>query len=146
MSHALFALGVEVDTVDAALDLVEADVVEALEAGAVDGAHAVIGHEEVLLPAHEEVFLLGPGARQGIWARSVLGQGLVGREAGPMLAVDLFGGPPLGMLGDEGVVAADDFALKVRRQARVVFGQAYGRISTRALGYCCLAHTPLMRR
>ena len=48
----------EVDTLDFALLLVEADVVEALEAGAVDGLHLVVGDEEVLLPAHEDVLAL----------------------------------------------------------------------------------------
>lgn len=48
----------KVDAVHFALLLVKADVVEALEAGTVDGADAVVGHEEVLLPAHKEVFAL----------------------------------------------------------------------------------------
>lgn len=40
------------------LDLVEADVVEALEAGTVDRPHAMVGNKEVLLPPHEYVFFL----------------------------------------------------------------------------------------
>ena len=54
----LFTLGVEVDAVHHTLDLVEADVVEALEAGAVDRPHAMVGDKEVLLPAHKYVLFL----------------------------------------------------------------------------------------
>lgn len=40
------------------LDLVEADVVEPLETGAHDLAHAVVRHKEGLFPAHEDVLTL----------------------------------------------------------------------------------------
>ena len=37
---------------------IEADVVEALEAGTADSPYAVVWHKEMLLPAHEDVFAL----------------------------------------------------------------------------------------
>lgn len=43
-----------------------------------------------------------------------------------MLAIDLFVGPPFGMLCYEGVLATDDLTLEVRRQTGVVFGQSCG--------------------
>ena len=58
IGNSLFALGMEVDAFYFTLLLVEADVVETLEAGAVDRLHPVIGHQEMLLPAHENVFAL----------------------------------------------------------------------------------------
>ena len=54
----LFALRVEVDTLDLALLLVKADVIKPLEAGAVDGLDLVVGDQEVFLPAHEDVLAL----------------------------------------------------------------------------------------
>lgn len=48
----------EVDPADGSLHLVEADVVEPFEARAGDLAHPVVGDEERLLPAHEDVLAL----------------------------------------------------------------------------------------
>ncbi len=54
----LLALGMVVDPAHRPTALVKTDVVEPLETGARDGFDAVVGHEEVLFPAHEEVFSL----------------------------------------------------------------------------------------
>lgn len=54
----LLALGVEVDPADAAVTLVEANVIEALEAGARNRLDAVVRNQEVLFPAHEDVLTL----------------------------------------------------------------------------------------
>ena len=51
----LCTIAVEVNSINLAFKLVEADVVEALETGAIDSAHLMIGHQEMLLPSHEEV-------------------------------------------------------------------------------------------
>jgi len=45
---------VEVVSFDGLLALLEADVVEAGEGGARDVLDGVVGHQEVLLPAHED--------------------------------------------------------------------------------------------
>ena len=50
----------EVDSFDAAGNLVEADVIESLKTRAVYGFDAVVRHQEVFLPAHEKMFLLHP--------------------------------------------------------------------------------------
>ena len=63
-SNSLLTPSMKVDAVDISLGLVEADVVEALEAGALDALDAVVGHEEPFLPAHEDVGL-GPPAGVG---------------------------------------------------------------------------------
>lgn len=44
MLNSLLALGMEVDAADFTLDLVEANVVEALEASARDGPYSVVGN------------------------------------------------------------------------------------------------------
>lgn len=51
-------LGMEVDTADSAIALVEADVVEALEAGACYRFDSMVWHQEILLPPHEQVLSL----------------------------------------------------------------------------------------
>lgn len=119
--YLLLAPTVEIDSTDAALPLVEADVVEPLEAGAVDGAHPVVGDEEVLLPAHEDVVLVVQvldvhGALAGM-----LGIGAERRELVPVVQVDLLGRAPAVVVRDEVVLGPDDLALKVCRQGRVVF-------------------------
>jgi hypothetical protein len=51
------------------------------------------------------------------------------------------------MLCDEGVFAANDFALKVCRQARMVFGQTCRLISLpRSSRQWAVQYAPLMRR
>ena len=54
----LLTLRVEIDPTNTAVALIEADVVEPLEAGSRDGFHTVVRHEEVFFPAHEDVFAL----------------------------------------------------------------------------------------
>lgn len=62
--NSLLAFGMKVDAGDLALGLAEGNVVEALEAGALDALHAVVGDEEPFLPAHEDIGLCPP-ARVG---------------------------------------------------------------------------------
>jgi hypothetical protein len=54
----LLAFGMEVNPIHGSRHLIEADVIETLEARARDLSHAVIGHQKVFLPSHEDVFLL----------------------------------------------------------------------------------------
>lgn len=54
----LLTLRVEVNPTDTPVNLIKTDVVEPLEAGACDRLDAVIWHEEVFFPAHEDVLAL----------------------------------------------------------------------------------------
>jgi hypothetical protein len=54
----LLTLRMEVDPTDAAIALVEADVIEALEARTRNCLDAVVGHQEVFFPAHEYMLAL----------------------------------------------------------------------------------------
>lgn len=121
MSNSLLALSMEVDALDATRELVEADVVEAFKARTADGPHSVVWHEKVLLPPHEEVFLLVQLLRHLFLARRVLSNRLVCVEPPPVLPVDLLVGAPFRMLCNEGVFGSDDLAFEVRRQTWVVF-------------------------
>lgn len=109
----LLALGVEIDAVDVPRDLVEADVVEAFEAGARDLAHAVVGHEEGFLPAHEDVLALGKVLVVEVGLLGLLGERPPRGEARPVLHVRLVGGAPRGVPRLEGVFGADDLAFEV---------------------------------
>jgi hypothetical protein len=111
----------EIDALYATRYLVEADVVEALETRPVDRLHSVIRDEEVLFPAHEEVLFLHPVLRYQLGSRRVFGKRLVCWKSGPVLSVDLFVRTPLGMLCDERVLAADDLALEVCGETRMIF-------------------------
>ena len=110
----------EVDAADGAGALVEADVVEALEAGARDGRDLVVRHEEVFLPPHEEVFALGKVLEGEAGGFGLFAEGPPRGEAVPVLHVDLLRGAPFGVCGLEGVLVADDLAFKVGGQGRVV--------------------------
>jgi len=58
--HSLLAFGVKIDAFNATRDLVEANVVKALEACPAYCADAVVWHQKILFPAHEEMLLLHP--------------------------------------------------------------------------------------
>jgi len=110
----------EIYTADLAAHLVETNVVEALEAGALDGADAVVGDEEVLLPAHEYVLALGDVLDEHLAALArLLGEGAEGGELGPVRQVVLVAGAPRWVLRLEAVLCPDDLAFEVRRQGRV---------------------------
>lgn len=111
----------EVNAADGAGHLVEADVIEALEAGAGDGPDAVVGHEEILLPAHEDVLALGKVLVVEVGLLRLLGQRPPGGELRPVLHVGFLGRAPGFVLGLEGVLGADDFAFEVGRESGVVF-------------------------
>lgn len=52
------ALGVEIDSTHTSFNLVEAYIVETFEACACNSLDAMVGHQKVLLPSHEEVLAL----------------------------------------------------------------------------------------
>jgi len=106
------------------LTLVEADVVEALKAGAADRAHAMVGEEEVFLPAHEDVLALRHVGDVEVALAGLFLEGAEGLELGPVLQVDLVGRAPVFVLGEEGVFGADDFAFEVGCEGWVVFCEA----------------------
>ncbi len=122
--YSLLAPSVKVNALDGTVGLVEADVVEAIVAGAGQGPDAVVRHDELFLPAHEQKLLLGEVAHGQIALADELGVGSPGAEAAPVVDVDAIIAAPLGMLSVEGVLVAHDLGLEVGRQARVVLRQA----------------------
>lgn len=130
----LLALGVKVDAADATRTLIEADVVEALEASACYGLDSVIWHQEVLFPTHEEMFTLCNILKSEIGRFGGLGEGPPGREAGPVQKVDLLVASPVRMLGFEEVFGSDDLAFKKGRKGWVVIGQAFEEDPSATIG------------
>ena len=126
----------KVNAAHGARDLVETDVVEALEAGARYGADAVVRHEEILLPPHEDVLALGEVFVVEVGLLRLLGERAPGGEAGPVVHVGFLGRAPGLVFGLEGVFGADDFAFEVGGQGGVVFCQAWLEIESR-LGPGC---------
>ena len=102
----------EINPTDTPINLIETNVIKALETRARDRLDAVVGYEEVFFPAHEDVLALlvvleREGRRFGRF-----GQRAPGREARPVLQVDFFRGAPGGVGGFEEVFWADDFAFE----------------------------------
>jgi hypothetical protein len=124
----LLTLRVVINAFHATRHLIETNVVEALKTCAVDGLHPMVRDQKVLLPAHEEVFFLHQIFGHQLRPRRVFGEGLICRELGPVLPIDLLVGPPLRMLRYECVFASNDLAFEVRGEARVVFGQPCGAL------------------
>lgn len=123
-SDVLFALCMEVYSRDRSFDLVEADIVEALKAGARDGSHPVIGDEEVLLPAHEYMFPLGEIAVGEVRALRLFRQRSPSGEPCPVVHVGLLRGTPFFVPGLERMFRADNLPFKKGGQGWVVFGEA----------------------
>jgi hypothetical protein len=116
---------VKVNAADLAAFLIEADVVKALEAGAVDGPHTVVRDEKMFLPPHEDNIAL----RQvlDLHLTTLTRHFLVwtkGLKLAPMRKVYLVSRPPRRVLCNEAVLGANDLALEVRRQRWVIVGEA----------------------
>lgn len=119
-----FALRVEIDPVNCAMFLIEADVIESFETGTVECAYSVIGDQEFLLPPHEYIVTLRPAGNLDIHLPRVLLVGAEGRELGPVLVVYNLCGAPVLMLREEGVFRANELSLKVGCEGRMIWGQA----------------------
>lgn len=112
-AYSLLTPAVEIDAADAPLLLVEADVVEAFEAGAIDSPHSMVGHQEVLLPAHEDVLLVVQVLNVHGSLPGVLSVRAECREFVPVIEIDLFVRTPAVVLREEIVLGPDDLTLKV---------------------------------
>ncbi len=75
----------EVYSANSPLNLVEADIVEALKAGTGDCSHSVIWDQEVLLPSHKDVLSLCHPGYVKVAFPGLLLKWPESREFGPVL-------------------------------------------------------------
>lgn len=112
-ANLLLAPAVEVNPTNLAPDLVETDVVKALKARPIDRPHPVIGHEEMLLPAHEDRLLVRQIHGNIATLTRLLLERPEGGELSPMREIDLVRRSPRRVLRDEAVFRADYLALEI---------------------------------
>ena len=103
----------EINPTDSPIHLVKADIIKPLEACARDLSYAMVRHQEVLLPAHEDVLALRPILAVEVGPLSLALERPPGGEARPVQHVDFVGGAPGGVACLEGVFATDDLAFEV---------------------------------
>lgn len=111
----------EIYTTNASFLLVETDIVEAFETGSINGADTMVGNEEVFLPTHENVLSLSQ-VRDSDGSLSYL-FGVLSEccEFAPVTQIDFIRCTPARVLCDKFVFTADNLALEIRRQRRVIF-------------------------
>ncbi len=119
----------KINTADGSCHLVEADVIEALETGSGDGADAMIRHEEILLPPHEEVLSLRKILEAEIRPLRLLRQRPPCLKPTPMLHIDFVVGAPLGMARLKGILVSNYLALEVGGESRMIVSKTWLRTS-----------------
>ena len=85
----------EIDSIDSARYLIEANIVKPLKACTIDLAHTMIWHQELLLPAHEHVFAVCTVLIVEIRLLGLLRKRPPSREARPVLHVFFVASAPV---------------------------------------------------
>lgn len=119
-----FALRMEVDTADASLNLIEANVVEPFEAGTGDRSNPVIRHEEILFPPHKNMFALRKVAVCKIGPLGLFRKRFPSRKSGPVVYVCLFVRTPFFITSLKSVLGSNYFTFKESGQGRMILGEA----------------------
>lgn len=114
----------KIDTADASLNLIEADIVEPLEAGTRDRSNPVIRNKEIFFPPHKNMFALCKVAVCEIGPLGLFGKRFPGRKSGPVVYVCLFVRTPFFITSLECVLGSNYFAFKERGQGWVIFSEA----------------------
>lgn len=109
----------EVDSLNCPVDLVEADVVKALETSPVDGSNTVVRDQKLLLPSHEDVIFLCHIPNVNAAPFGDLGVRFECEKLAPMRDIDPVICSPLWVLSEEAIMWANDFTFKICRQCRV---------------------------
>lgn len=115
----------KIDSAHFTLDLVKANIIEPFEAGACYRTDAVVWHQKVLFPAHEDSFSLSSIANSDGALASLLLEGTKSGEFGPVAQIDLAICTPVLVLGIEAVLGSNNFSLKIRCECRMIFGQTF---------------------
>jgi hypothetical protein len=120
----LLTAGMKVNPTHTPDPLIEANIVEPLEARATNTLDAMIGHKKQLFPPHKQMVLLQVVGKREAAVEMAGGRafggggedfgvvGAEGGEAGPVLQIDFGGGVEGGVGGEEGVVRADELGVE----------------------------------
>ena len=125
MRHSLLAFRMKVYPAHLPLELVEANVVEALKARSSDGSHAVVRNQEVLFPAHEDVLSLRDVMYSNASLSSLLVKRSKGAELAPVAHVRLVAGSPVFVQRLETILGANDLALEEGRERWMILGEPW---------------------
>ena len=125
---------VEVDSIDGAPYLIEADIVKSFEARTVDLAHSMIWHQEFLFPAHEHIFAVCAVLVMEVWLLGLLCKRPPSGKASPVLHVLLVAGAPVLVPGLEGIFWTNDLTFKESSECSVFGCEAYDCSSVKLLG------------
>lgn len=118
-----FTFGMKINATDATRDLIKANIVKPFKTGTRNGAHAVVWHQKILLPPHENVFPLHGVFVAGVWALRLLLERSPGRKPSPVLHINLFIRSPFCMPCLKCIFCADYFALKVRCESGMIVSE-----------------------
>ena len=124
----------EIDSVNGARYLIEADIVKSFEARTVDLTHAMIWHQEFLFPAHEHVFAVCAVLVMEVRLLGLLCKRPPSGKASPVLHVLLVTGAPVLVPGLEGILRTNDLTFKESSECSVFGCEAYICSSVRLLG------------
>lgn len=119
----LFAFRVEIDAAHFAFNLVEANIIETLKTGARYCADAVVWHQKMLFPSHEDSFSLGGIANDDGSLTGLLLKWTKGCKFRPVAQVNLAICAPVLVLSIEAVFRSDDFSLKICCKSGMILGQ-----------------------
>ena len=118
--HLLLAVRrMEINSVDGARHLIEADVVESLKTCTIDLAHSVIWHQKLFLPAHEHILAVCAVLVMEVGLLSLLRKRSPSGKASPMLHVFLVASAPVLMPGLESILWTNDLTFKERSECSV---------------------------
>ncbi len=109
----------EIDSIDSASYLIEANIVKSLEAGTINLAYAMIWHQKFLFPAHEHVFAVCAVLIMKIRLLGLLRKRPPRGEARPVLHVLFVAGTPVLVTGLEGIFWTDDLTLEESSECSV---------------------------
>ena len=109
----------KIDSIDGARDLIEADIVKSLEARTIDLTHAMIWHQEFLLPAHKHVFPVGAILVVEVGLLGLLRKRPPSGKARPVLHVLLVAGAPVLVPSLEGILWTNNFAFEESSECSV---------------------------
>ena len=121
--HLLLAVRrMEIDPVNGARHLIEADIVKPFKTCTSDLAHAMIWHQEFLLPAHEHILAVCAVLVMEVGLLGLLCKRSPSGKASPVLHIFLVAGAPVLMPGLESILWTDDLTFKERSECSM-FGR-----------------------